>query len=73
MAWRFTLEAQCDKCFVSLVPENLSRACENIKTVSNLQTLRWCIQRQWQRDGVMQGMPNLFGKKKMYCRKCAGN
>ena len=71
MAWKFTIEATCDKCGKSIVPPNL--ITRDLTTLESVKTLRWCMQRQWKREGVMQGLPNLVGKRKMWCKECAGN
>ncbi len=71
MAWKFTIEATCDKCGKSIIPTNL--LLNNLTTLESVKTMRWCMQRQWAREGVMQGLPNMAGKRKMWCKDCAGS
>lgn len=71
MAWKFTIEATCDKCRKSIIPTTLN--LDNLTTLESVKTMRWCIERMWARAGVMQGLPNMAGKKKMWCAECAGS
>jgi hypothetical protein len=69
MSWKFSMEATCDGCGKSLIPENLN--LDSLTTIEGIKTMRWCIERQWAREGVMQGLANLAGKRRMLCADCA--
>lgn len=65
MAIEYTMRAVCDGC---------QREVE-VRTVvkkSNIDSIRWNWSRKWKEEGVMEGLPNRYGKRKLYCAKCAG-
>lgn len=67
MAIEYTIRAVCDKCGGEIRP------AKSTTVKSALETIRWCWKREWQREGVMQGLPNMAGKFKLYCARCAGS
>lgn len=73
MAWKFSISATCDKCRENLIPVNMRKGVETLTTLESVKTARWCMQRQWSREGVMQGLPNMAGKRSMLCARCAGS
>lgn len=66
MAIEYTMRAVCDGCGAEIEPVT------QIK-VSEIHHIRWTWQRKWKSSGIMQGLPNRYGKYKLYCAKCAGN
>jgi hypothetical protein len=66
MAIEYTIKATCDKCGAEIEPQT------SVKK-GNIECARWEWQRKWKQTGIMQGLPNRYGKYKLYCRHCAGS
>ncbi len=72
MPWKYTVEATCDKCGANLIPLQMRAGVANLATLESVKTVRWSLERQWSREGVLRGLPNLCGKRSMLCARCAG-
>jgi len=65
VAIEYIIIAICDKCGDHIEPATYVKKSE-------LDSKRWDWEHKWKQEGVMQGLPSLYGKRKLYCRKCAG-
>lgn len=65
MAIEYTMRAACDKCGCEIEPLKVVK-------VGEIDNTRWDWRRKWKAEGVMEGLPNRYGKYKLYCAKCAG-
>ena len=66
MPIEYAMMAKCDQCGEVIEPA--------VKVLpSQINSQRWEWQRKWKEEGTMQGLPNLYGKKKLYCANCAGS
>lgn len=66
MAIEYTIKAVCDKCGAEIEPQTPVKK-------GDIESTRWEWQRRWKKTGIMQGLPNRYGKYKLYCRTCAGS
>ncbi len=65
MAIEYTMLARCDRCGEIIETAAVKKTA--------IDSTRWTWEHKWTRTGVLQGLPNLCGKRKLYCAKCAGS
>ncbi len=65
MSTEYWMQAICDKCSAVIEP------MQPVK-VTKIDSTRWEWERQWSKRGVLVGLPSRYGKRKLYCEKCAG-
>ncbi len=65
MAIEYTMRAVCDQCGREIEPATKVKK-------SKIDSKRWEWERSWEAKGHMQGLPNLYGKRKLWCMKYAG-
>lgn len=65
MGIEYTMRAACDECGVEIEPAKKV-------LVSNIKSQRWEWEMSWESKQIMLGLPNRYGKRKLWCAKCAG-
>ena len=62
----YHMRAVCDKCKTEIEPMTQVK-------FTYINSQRWDWKLKWKKLGVMLGLPNRFGKRYLYCSKCAGS
>lgn len=65
MAINYFMSATCDQCGKDIRP--LQKV-----NITDQKSARWKWEDEWKREMVMQNDPSLYGKRKLFCRTCAG-
>lgn len=65
MSIKYSMVATCDGCSAEINRNDDAK-------ITEIDSVRWDWKQDWKAKGIMQGLPNLYGKKKLFCATCAG-